>query len=224
MAHREEEGFCLSNFFQFGCFLSQTGGLLVFMRGAENYHTSRRRWTADVLQTHLKNISVQSYFFFPSFLQKYASCPQRNSCVGFLVFSCHGWNASLPAELWSARSVCLSANDRPEALKTYWNNNHKDSKVTSVWWRFASSSSPLPLWGLLGPLNRIERGRMGLLNGSRCCAVWCTLCSTSCEMHLSIKCFSRWDVETSDFHARYTFFIQVNRRCVSQQVCLCQWQ
>lgn len=177
------------------------------------------RCAADSFEKHFCAVGL----FFSSFLQKYASCPQRNSCVGFLVFSCHGWNASLPAELWSARSVCLSANDRPEALKTHWNNNHKDSKVTSVWWRFPSSSSPLPLWGLLGPLNRIERGRMGLFHGGRCCAV-CTLCSTCCEMHLSIKCFSWCDVETSDFHARYTCFVQVNRGCVSQQVCLCQWQ
>lgn len=55
------------------------------------------------------------------------------------------WCFHVTAEVCSAGSGCLSANDRAEALKTHWNNNREDSKVTSVWGSFASSSSPLPL-------------------------------------------------------------------------------
>lgn len=138
---QKEEGFFLPfDFLQLGCFLGQTRGLLFLLERVENCHTSRWRRTADVLQTHFNNISVQEYrfFFFCKNLQvAHSEIPAWVICFGFLVSSRQALK----------RLVCVSANDWPEALKTYWNNNPKDSKLTSVWVKLASSSSPLPLWG-----------------------------------------------------------------------------
>lgn len=85
----------------------------------------------------LKHIcaGVQCFLFFFC-LQKYVRCPHWNSFPEPSALASRGFHE---------RSGRLAQrNDRAEALKTHWDDNHRHSKVTPVWPRSASSSSPLP--------------------------------------------------------------------------------